>query len=58
MADKEKKIEDVFSKEQILQSKKYRDRRDLLSVLLTDQESYSFKAVDDIIKKFMEGEVN
>ena len=58
MADKEKKIEDVFSKEQILQSKKYRDRRDLLSVLLTDQESYSFKAVDDIIKKFMEGEVS
>lgn len=58
MADKEKKIEDVFSKEQILQSKKYRDRRDLLNVLLTDQESYSFKAVDDIIKKFMEGEVN
>ena len=58
MADKEKKIEDVFSKEQILQSKKYRDRRDLLSVLLTDNESYSFKAVDDIIKKFMEGEVN
>ena len=58
MADKEKKIEDVFSKEQILQSKKYLDRRDLLSVLLTDQESYSFKAVDDIIKKFMEGEVN
>ena len=58
MADKEKKIEDVFSKEQILQSKKYRDRRDLLSVLLADQESYSFKAVDDIIKKFMEGEVN
>ena len=58
MADKEKKIEDVFSKEQILQSKKYRDRRDLLSVLLTDQESYSFKAVDDIIRKFMEGEVN
>ena len=58
MADKEKKIEDVFSKEQILQSKKYRDRRDLLSVLLTSQESYSFKAVDDIIKKFMEGEVN
>ena len=58
MADKEKKIEDDFIKEQILQSKKYRDRRDLLSVLLTDQESYSFKAVDDIIKKFMEGEVN
>lgn len=58
MADKEKKSEDVFSKEQILQSKKYRDRRDLLSVLLTDNESYSFKAVDDIIKKFMEGEVN
>ena len=58
MADKEKKIDDVFSKEQILQSKKYRDRRDLLSVLLADNESYSFKAVDDIIKKFMEGEVN
>ena len=58
MADKEKKIEDVFSKEQVLKSKKYRDRRDLISVLLADNESYSFKAVDDIIKKFMEGEVN
>jgi hypothetical protein len=47
----------VFGKERILTGKRYQNRRDLLSVLLEDGESYTFAQVDDLIKKFMKGEV-
>lgn len=55
----EVKLEKVtFSKNQILSSKKYRDRKDLINVLLSDDNSYSLDEVDDLIDKFMKGKVN
>lgn len=49
--------ETSFTKEQILSSKKYRNRKDLINVLLKDGESYCFTEVDDSIDKFMKGKV-
>ena len=46
-----------FTKRQILSSKKYFHRRDLLSVLLKDDESYTLNEVDALIDKFMKGGV-
>lgn len=46
-----------FSKKKILESKKYQKNRDALSVLLKDKTAYSYKQVDDILKKFYEKEV-
>ncbi len=46
-----------FSKEQILAAKKYADRRDLLSVLLAGDRSYTLAEVDAAIKEFMRKEV-
>jgi len=55
----EKKLENVtFTKTQLYSSKKYRDRKDLINVLLKNEESYSFSEVDDLIKEFMKGKVN
>ena len=47
----------VFSKEQIVNSKKYANRRDLLGALLENGKKYTFEQVDAIIDKVMKGKV-
>ena len=42
-----------FTKEQILKSKRYQHRRDLLTVLLKDNGQYSHDDVDKLIDVFM-----
>ena len=53
----EVKQETVFSKEQILASKRYENRRDVLGVILTDGEFYALEKVDSLLEKFMKGKV-
>ena len=48
-----KTTESKYSKEQLLKSKKYANRKDLLGVLLDDEKEYSFTEVDAEIEKFM-----
>ena len=58
MATKTKKDDEVlYSKEQIISSKKYSNRKDILNVLLKDDEEYSFSKIDEIIENFMNKEV-
>jgi len=64
MSSKKKKVEGeevlekvTFSKVQILSSKKYRDKKDLVNVLLNNEKSYSLDEVDDLIDQFMKGKV-
>ena len=58
MATKTKKDDEIlYSKEQIITSKKYSNRKDILNVLLKDDEEYSFSRIDEIIEKFMNKEV-
>lgn len=60
VADQEieiKNISEGFTKEQILSSNKYSNRRDILEVLLENEKAYSFEEVDALIDKFMKGEV-
>ncbi len=47
----------AFSKEQIISSQRYKDNRDIVNVLLNDNEMYSFEEVDSLITKFMKGKV-
>lgn len=54
----ETKAEGRFTKSQILSSKKYNDKRDLVNVLLKDERQYSFSEVDTLIDNFMKGKVN
>ncbi len=53
MATKTKESTDsVFSKEQLVNSKKYSKYRDFLEGNLDAKKSYSFKEVDKMIKDF------
>ena len=53
-----KTSDDVFSKEQILGSKKFANRKDILNVLLKDDETYSIDDVETMIKEFLNKEVD
>ena len=57
--ENETKKEDVkFTKEQILKSKKFKNRVDLIRVILQDNESYTLEEVKKEIDKFMKRRVN
>lgn len=47
----------VFSKQQLVESRKYANRRDLLKALLEDGKTYTVAEVDAAIEKFMKGKV-
>lgn len=47
--------EATFTKEQLLNSKKYANRRDALAALLADDKTYTFKQVDSLLDKFFKG---
>ncbi|WP_180320070.1 hypothetical protein [Peribacillus loiseleuriae] len=49
--------EHVFTKEQIIKSKQFREKSDLIQALLIDGQSYSFKEVDSKINSFFKGVV-
>lgn len=59
VAEKEKTDAPVskFSKEQILKSRRYEGRRDLLGVLLSDKKSYSCAEIEKILDDFLKGKV-
>lgn len=50
-------IEHKFSKEQLLASARYADKRDLVNALLDDKKKYTFEAVNEMIEKYQKGQV-
>lgn len=46
-----------YSRDQILISGRYAEKRDLLRVLLTDSREYTLEEVDDLIDNYMKGRV-
>lgn len=50
-------MENRFSKEQLLVSERFRDRRDLVDALLDDRSLYTVKSVEEKIEKYMKGKV-
>ena len=46
-----------FTKEQILASKKYANRRDVLGAILADGKTYTTEQVESLLEKFMKGKV-
>lgn len=47
----------LFTKEQILSSAKFRNRRDLVDALLDEKLSYTIETVDKLVNSFMKGQV-
>lgn len=52
-----KEKESMFTKEQLINSKTYKHRIDLLEILLENGKSYSKKQVEKLINDFMKGSV-
>jgi hypothetical protein len=52
-----KEEKDKFTKEQLINAKKYFKKKYLLKALLDDENSYSHDEVDQLLKKFYEKEV-
>lgn len=46
--------EPVFSKDQLVKSKTYRDDQDILKVVLKDDKQYTHSEVKKLIKEFKE----
>ena len=53
----ESKQETLFSKEQILASKKYVDKKDVCNTVIPDDFYGTLNEVDVLIKNFMKGKV-
>jgi hypothetical protein len=50
-------VQTMFTKEQILASSKYRNRRDLVDALLDENTSYTTETVDELVNSFLKGQV-
>ena len=62
MSKKEETVEKIennstFSKNSIMISKRYAEKRDALSFLLKDDEFYTLEQVDELYDQFMKGQV-
>lgn len=53
MESREEQSNVTFTKQQILAAGSYCDRRDLLNVLLEDEQPYTLAEVDQAIAEFM-----
>ncbi len=51
------RVENKFSKEQLIASERFRERRDILEALLADGERYTVNAVEEKIERYMKGKV-
>lgn len=56
-AEPEKKVLQAFTKEQILKSDKYKDKKDLVNAVLDKGNSYTTKDINKKIEEFMKGKV-
>lgn len=54
----EQAVEPVFTKQQLVKSKRFENRRDALNALLDDSKSYTINQAQAVIDKFMKGQVN
>lgn len=50
--------EAVFTKEQIVNSARFKDRKDLLTVTLDDSKTYTIKQIESALKKSLARKVN
>ena len=56
-AARSEQTEPMFSKEQILASARFANRRDLVDAILDKDKRYTFETVDALIEEYMKGQV-
>ena len=52
-----KKIENLFSKEQLLAAERFQGRKDIVNTLLSPNKQYTVETVEQMIEKYMKGQV-
>lgn len=56
-ATEPEKIEKLFSKEQLLTAERFQERKDIVNALLSPDKQYTVEAVEQMIEKYMKGQV-
>ena len=56
-ASEPEKIEKLFSKEQLLAAERFQERKDIVNALLSPDKQYTVEAVEQMIEKYMKGQV-
>lgn len=56
-ANEPEKIEKLFSKEQLLAAERFQERKDIVNALLSPDKQYTVEAVEQMIEKYMKGQV-
>lgn len=56
-ASESKKVESLFSKEQLLAAKRFQGRKDIVNALLSHDKQYTVETVEQMIEKYMKGQV-
>lgn len=56
-ASEPEKIENKFSKAQLLAAEHFQDRKDIVNTLLSPDKTYTVEAVDKLIDDYMKGQV-
>ena len=56
-ATEPEKIEKLFSKEQLLAAERFQGRKDIVNTLLSPDKQYTVEAVEQMIEKYMKGQV-
>lgn len=51
------KVERLVSKEQLLAAERFQGRRDIIDALLSPDKQYTAEAVEQMIEKYMKGQV-
>lgn len=56
-ASEPEKIEKLFSKKQLLAAERFQERKDIVNALLSSDKQYTVEAVEQMIEKYMKGQV-
>lgn len=56
-ASEPEKIETLFSKEQLLAAERFQGKKDIVNALLFSDKKYTVEAVEQMISKYMKGQV-
>lgn len=51
------KAESLFSKEQFLSAERFQRKRDVINAILEPDKKYTIKTVEQMIEKYMKGQV-
>lgn len=56
-ASEPEKVENLFSKEQLLAAERFQGRKDIVNALLSLDKKYTVETVEQMIEKYMKGQV-